>query len=150
MLAASEKLASLGANVVLTREDDSYVALTDRMNYVEQLSPDIMISVHQNSMDYSVDITKVRGLMALYWEYAGKSLSETMASTLSRALGRSDRGAATQRLAMVRCERYPSTLIEVGFMTSVEEYERICSPDGIETAAQAIADGVLEYYAKQK
>lgn len=150
VLAASEKLASLGANVVLTREDDSYVALTDRMNYVEQLSPDIMISVHQNSMDYSVDITKVRGLMALYWEYAGKSLSETMASTLSRALGRSDRGAATQRLAMVRCERYPSTLIEVGFMTSVEEYERICSPDGIETAAQAIADGVLEYYAKQK
>ena len=149
VLAARDKLSKLGAEVVLTREDDSYVALTERMKFVEELSPDLMISVHQNSMDYNVDITKVRGLMALYWEYAGKLLSETMADSMSLALGRLNRGASTQRLAMVRCERYPSTLIEVGFMTNVEELERTSSPDGIETAAQAIADGVIEYYRRQ-
>jgi len=87
--------------------------------------------------------------MALYWEYAGKSLSESMSESLSHALGRINRGASTQRLAMVRCERYPSTLIEVGFMTSVEEYEKTSSAQGIEKTAQAIVDGVLDYYKKQ-
>ena len=149
VLSAKEKLEALGASVILTREDDSYVALTDRMEFVEELSPDLMISVHQNSMEYNVDVTKVRGLMALYWEYAGRSLSEVMAETVSASLGRLDRGAAQQKLAMVRCERYPSTLIEVGFMTNVEEYEKTSSPEGIDKAAQAIADGVIKYYKEQ-
>lgn len=149
VLSARDKLEALGAKVVLTREDDSYVALTDRMKFAEELSPDILISVHQNSMEYNVDVTKIRGVMSLYWEYAGKSLSETMSKSLSNALGRLDRGASTQRLAMVRCERYPATLIEVGFMTNVEEYEKITSPEGIETCAKAITDGVLEYYINQ-
>ena len=144
-----EKLEALGASVVLTRADDSYIALADRMGYVEDLAPDLMISIHQNSMDYSVDITKIRGLVALYWEYAGRSLSNIMSEKLSLALGRLNRGADTQKLAMVRCERYPSTLIEVGFMTNVEEYERISSPQGTEKASQAIADAVIEYYKRQ-
>ena len=146
---AKDKLEALGASVVLTREDDDYVALADRMNYVEELSPDMMISIHQNSMDYSVDITKIRGLVALYWEHAGRSLSKIMSEKLALALGRLDRGADRQRLAMVRCERYPSTLIEVGFITNVEEYEKISSPQGIEKASQAIADAVIEYYKRQ-
>ncbi len=150
VLDAREKLESLGATVVLTREDDSYVALTDRVNYVENLSPDIMISVHQNSMDYNVDVTKIRGLMALYWEYAGRSLSIAMADSMSVALGRLNRGASTQKLAMVRCERYPSVLVEVGFMTNVEELEKTSSAEGIEKCAKAIADGVIKYYRNQE
>ncbi len=149
ILLLRNKLEKLGAKVILTREDDSYLALADRMNQAEELSPDILISVHQNSMEYNVDITRVRGIMALYWEYAGRSLSDSMAGSISRSLGRLNRGASTQRLAMVRCERYPSTLIEVGFMTSVEEYEKTSSAQGIEKTAQAIVDGVLEYYRKQ-
>jgi len=149
ILLLRDKLEKLGAKVILTREDDSYVALADRMNHAESISPDILISVHQNSMEYNVDTTRVRGVMALYWEYAGKSLSESMSESLSHALGRINRGASTQRLAMVRCERYPSTLIEVGFMTSVEEYEKTSSAQGIEKTAQAIVDGVLDYYKKQ-
>ena len=142
---AKDKLEKLGANVVLTRTDDSYVALADRMNFVEELSPDLLISVHQNSMEYNVDVTKIRGIMSLYWEYAGKRLSNIMSDTIGGAIGRYNRGSDKQRLAMVRCERYPSTLIEIGFMTNVEEYEKTRSDEGIDTIAQAICDGVIEY-----
>ncbi len=150
VLDAKQKLEELGANVILTRSEDTYVALTDRMGIVEGLSPDLCVSVHQNSMEYNVDITKVHGSLVLYWEYAGRSLARTLANSVSSALGRQNRGASTQKLAMVRCERYPSALVEVGFMTSVEELEHIASPDGIIRAADAIVDGILNYYAMQE
>lgn len=149
VLSAREKLEALGAKVILTRDSDEYYALVDRMNFAEDTAPDMLVSVHQNSMDYSVDVTKVRGLMALYWEYAGKSLAETLSESVSKSLTRLNRGASTQRLAMVRCERYPSTLIEVGFMTNVEEFEKTSSSEGIEATAEAIVNGILEYYKRQ-
>ena len=145
-----QRLETLGANVILTRGDDTYVALADRMNSVEAISPDLCVSVHQNSMEYNIDITKVHGTLALYWEYAGRSLAKTMANAVSNGLGRQNRGASTQKLAMVRCERYPSVLIEVGFMTNVEELERVASPDGIKCAADAIVNGILDFYATQE
>ncbi len=148
-LATEKMLEELGATVILTRSDDEYYLLADRMNFAEENAPDMLISIHQNSMDYTVDVTKIRGLMALYWEYSGKSLAQTLAESMSSALYRYNRGASTQRLAMVRCERYPSTLIEVGFMTNVEEYERICSKEGVDAAARSICDGIIKYYERQ-
>lgn len=148
-IAAEKALAALGAQVVMTRTEDEYLALTERMNDVETLTPDLSISVHQNSMEYNVDVSKVRGLVALYWEYAGYPLAESMAESLSASLGRYNRGAAQQRLAMVRCERYPSVLIELGFMTSAEELESVTAAGGFERAGAAIADAVLDYYRAQ-
>ena len=150
VLEAKQMLEKLGANVILTRSDDSYVALVDRMNGVEAIAPDLCVSVHQNSMEYNVDITKVHGTVALYWEYAGRSLSKIMANSVSTWLGRDNREASTQKLAMVRCERYPSTLVEVGFITNVEELERVASPDGIKRAAEGIVNGILDYFAMQE
>ena len=49
---------------------------------------------------------------------------------------------------MCRNPRFPSALIEVGFMTSVEEYEYLLSERGLEAAAQGVADGVLEYFRR--
>ena len=46
---------------------------------------------------------------------------------------------------MCRNAGFPAALIEVGFMTSVEEYEYMTSARGIEKGAQGIADGVLAY-----
>ncbi len=150
VLEAKQMLEELGASVILTRSDDTYVALTDRIGIVEGLSPDLCVSVHQNSMEYNVDVTKVHGTLALYWEYAGRSLAKAMAESVSMGLGRQNRGASTQKLAMVRCERYPSTLVEVGFITNVEELEHIASPDGITRAARSVVDGILDYYAMQE
>ena len=39
----------------------------------------------------------------------------------------------------------PAALAEVGFMTNAEEEAKLLTPSYQQTAAQAIADGVLEY-----
>lgn len=50
---------------------------------------------------------------------------------------------------MVRNPKFPSTLVEVCFITNVEEYERMMQPGEIGRIADYLAEGVLNYYAAQ-
>ena len=149
VLAAAEKLKALGADVVLSRADDTTVSLYERMDLLEALEPDLCVSIHQNSMGYSSDITRIRGTLALWCMDGGMLLSDTVGRAVAESLGRSYRGNAYQALAVCRNPKFPAALIEVGFITSVEEYEQIASSDGISSAADGVVNGILEYYKKQ-
>ena len=148
-LAAAEELRRLGANVILTRDADVTVDINARVILLDELEPDLSISIHQNSMPYSTDITRVRGLVGLYYADAGRLLTECVSASTAAALNRYERDPAEQRLALCRNARFPSTLIEVGFITCVEEYEKMQNADVIAATGEAIAQGVLDYYAAQ-
>lgn len=149
VLSAAEKLRTLGADVTLSRADDTAVALAERMDLLEQLEPDLCVSIHQNSMNYNVDITRVRGTLALWCMDGGLLLSDTVGRAMAESLGRNYRGNAYQALALCRNPKFPAALIETGFITSVEEYEQISSVGGIESAAEGVVKGILDYYKKQ-
>lgn len=148
-LAAAERLIALGANVVLTRAEDATLELSERTAMLEELEPDLCLSIHQNSMDYSVDITRVRGTLALYCMDGGRLLAECVGKAVAEETGRLYRGADYQMLAMCRNPKFPAALIEVGFMTSVEEYEQMTNGSGIEKAADGVVSGVLRYFEEQ-
>ncbi len=148
-LKASELLTELGADITLTRSDDTYSDLYQRMDFLEQLEPDLCISIHQNSMGHTTDITRVRGTLALWTMDSGVMLADSVGRAAADAFGRNFRGAQYQALAICRNPKFPSALIEVGFITSVEEYEATVSEAGILTAAQGITDGVLNYFRRQ-
>ncbi len=148
-LEAAAALRELGATVTLTRETDTTLAMDDRLAILDRLAPDLSISIHQNSMGYASDITRIRGLVALYYADAGKLLTECVSAAMSAELNRYERDPAEQRLAMCRNARFPSTLVEVGFITCVEEYEKMQSSAVIAATGRAVAEGVLEYYRAQ-
>ncbi len=147
-LSAAEKLESLGANVILTRTDDSSVELMDRVRILEELEPDLSVSIHQNSIDYAYDITKIRGTLGLWCMDSGVLLSRCIAEEAASSLGRSF-SSRYQMLAMCRNPKFPQALIELGFITSVEEYEQLLTPRGIELASEGIVKGVLKFFEKQ-
>lgn len=148
-LRLEELLTGLGAKVQLTRSDDSTVSIDQRLEILNEWEPDLEVSVHQNSLALSANITHVRGLLTLYFADSGRLLSRTVADCAADALNRYNRGANAQRLALVRNPKFPSTLVEVSFMTCAEEYELMCSDEGVERAAKGIAEGILEFYREQ-
>ena len=131
------------------RDSDTTLDLSYRMDYLEQNEPDLCISIHQNSMNYNVDITKVRGTLALWCMDSGRLLSDTVGRSVARELGRTYLGSSYQMLAMCRNPKFPAALIEVGFMTSVEEYEQMTSGLGSKKAAEGIVGGILDYFEAQ-
>jgi N-acetylmuramoyl-L-alanine amidase len=98
-------------------------------------------------MPYSADITSVRGIEAYYSSLGGKALASAVSDALASALGRETRGAMYKDLAVCRDPAVPSVLIEVGYMTSVEEYYRMLTEEGVNAAAEGIKNGILEYFA---
>ena len=143
-------LKELGAEVILLREDDSTVDIYTRMDEIDAIAPDLLLSIHQNSMPQNTDITHIRGVVGLYWTESGRSLADCVAEEIADALGRRKRETTKQRLAMLRNYKFPSALIEVGFVTSAEEFEALTAPGGYETAARAVCDGVLAWLETQQ
>lgn len=146
----AEKLSALGAQVIMTRDEDVFVTLDARMKMLNEICPDLSVSIHQNSMTFDNDITKIRGTIGLYFAKSGRLLTTHVSKTVSDALSRYEFTPRSQWLAMCRNPKFPSTLIEVGFMTSVEEYEAIMNEPVKDTSAQAIVDGIVNYYADQQ
>ena len=146
-LAAGKRLEELGATVLLTRSEDSTVPIYDRVDRLCEIMPDLAISIHQNSLGYSSDITRVRGTVGLWWADGGELLAECVSHCVARSLARREMTATRQKLALCRNPKFPSALIEVGFMTSVEEYEYMLN-GGVQDAADGIAQGVLLYFSE--
>ena len=152
VIKAEKHLKDLGANVILLRdrETPNDIPVTERIETLIDISPDLVISIHQNSMPYTADVTRIRGVVGLYWADSGYMLTDVMGDTIATALNKLDRSPTKQRLAMVRNPKFPATLVETCFITSVEEYERMMKPDAIETIAKAVTDGVINYYKAQE
>ncbi len=146
-----KRLEELGAEVIMTRTDDETYPLLGRCEEYAAMSPDLLISIHQNSMSFDTDITVIRGEVGLYFTDAGRPLADIVSDKLASALIRLKRQTQQQRLAIVRNPKFPSALFEVGFITSVEEFDMMMDDNkkNIDSAGMAIADGILEYYASQ-
>ncbi|MDF2521489.1 MAG: hypothetical protein K0R84_2117, partial [Clostridia bacterium] len=111
------ELESLGATVLMTRTTDVAVSLDERLTASRNVKPDLFISVHANSMNDNVDISKVDGFSAFYREEL--SIRGTWA---------------------------PSVLIESGFVPNPEEFEWLISSEEQLKLAKTISEAVVKYF----
>ena len=143
-------LRELGATVIETRPDDNTIDLYGRMDILTAECPDMAISVHHNSVAASSNALKARGFMALYSNNSGVSLAKTVSDVTCHILGRDQKPTAYQQLAVARNHMFPSTLVEMNFISNVEEYQWSINEGNDLLSAQALAEGILEYYRNQE
>ncbi len=150
ILALKTKLSALGANVVLSRSEDVFVTLEDRMALLTKTNPDFSVSVHHNSTAETKDANSVHGTLGLYWSQAGISLSHYVQQGALSATQYSDSGIQSQKLAVCRNHRFPQTLVEVGYMCSPAEFQFAMSEDYSDTVSEGIKEGILNWYRMQE
>ncbi len=141
-----KNLKALGANVIESRENDETVDLYARMDYFNEHNPDLIISIHHNSVAGSTNALKSKGFMALYSNNSGILLAETLSDTVCRELSRLQKPTAYQQLAVCRNHRFPSALLEMCFISNVEEFQWSIDEGNYKRSADAITEGILEYY----
>ena len=151
-LAARTRLQQLGATVTMTRDDDTFPTLGDRVTALNEQHPDLFISVHHNSIELNRDVNEVYGTEA-YWFY---DEGQRLAQLLVEQLTGSD-WADSPHPRQARIERYgyyyvtrsnicPAVLLEAGFMTNPAEYEFSTHPDTLRMEAGNIAAAVYQYF----
>lgn len=144
------KLEDLGYEVIMAREDDTYISKEDRVESANKAQADIYISIHQNASEtddvsgievwYDGTDTKrdSKRLAQLMWQQVMKSTGEDM---------RELRGDAD--FHVTGSSKMPSCLIESGFISNAEERLKLTTPEYQEQIAAGIVQGI-EYYFHPK
>jgi len=141
-----EKLMKKNIYVYMTRTKDETLSLEDRVNYSNEINPNIFVSIHTNSTVQEDSF----GLETHYFKDDSIDLAQTIHNNFAseknvRKWDTKDRGMIKSRFYVINHTEAPSVLIEIGFISNLEERARLLKKGRREDIADSIADGILEY-----
>jgi len=152
-LELAQILEEKGATVVLTRSDDRYVGLVERITIAEQTEADLLISLHHNALPDGVNPFGDFGTGTYYYRPQSRIMADFMQKELVKLLHFPDEGVYYNNLALVRPTAMPSVLIEAGYIMR-PDHEIIMLDEGYpERLAKAIYEGLcrfVKYMRKSK
>ena len=138
----SAKLKAAGANVVMTRESDTYISLRKRVAITQQSGADAFISLHY---DANPD-TSITGFTTYYTHNNQKSLASSINDGLDSTITLRNRGAQPANFLVLRENRQNAVLIELGFLSNPSE-ERVLTTEMFrEQATHGIYQGLLKHF----
>ncbi|WP_262675934.1 N-acetylmuramoyl-L-alanine amidase [Paenibacillus sp. J5C2022] len=135
-----EKLDNV--RVHMTRTDDTYIALLDRVAFAEEKKADMFISIHANSYTK----TSVSGTETYFERENSKGLAEIMHKHLLGATGFNDRGVRQAAYKVIKETTMPAVLLESGYLSNPEEAKKLFDKNKQKDIVQAIVKGVKEYW----
>ncbi|MBE8991978.1 N-acetylmuramoyl-L-alanine amidase [Nostoc sp. LEGE 12450] len=141
-----DDLVKRGATVVMTREDDKEVSLAERQAIISKEEPAIAISIHHNSLPDDGDAEKTKGFAAFWYQPQAHNLAIFLQTYVVKKLGKPSYGVFWDNLALTRPAAAPSVLLELGFMSNPDEFEQVVNPKEQKKMADAIAQGITEWF----
>ena len=163
-LRVEKLLGSYNFPTVLTRRDDTYVALSERAAMANKIDNALFLSIHFNhSRDNAATgvetfyaTEKVPPESAWTWvgffnkpdpvpSDRGENLAGYIQTSLVSRTDAANRGIKPRELYVVRHTRCPAVLVEGGFLNNPLDARLLGNADYLNRLAKAIADGVMTY-----
>jgi N-acetylmuramoyl-L-alanine amidase len=149
---------------VLTRREDVYVSLAERVLIANHFNRSIFVSIHcnDNKRDGATGVETYFADKKMLPEYAwtwvgffnppvapaadnGEALASYIQASLIMRMNSVNRGIKSRSLYVVRNIYNPAVLVEVGFLSNALEAQSLRNEDYREKIAASIAEGVLTY-----
>ena len=139
-------LKSKGYKVALTRSDDTYVSLQDRVTFSEKETPEIFVSIHVNS----AVAVEPKGIETHYYHDYSKELARIVQNHLIKNIDTKDRGLLKSKFYVINHTTVPAILVETGFISNEEERNELVTEARKQKTAKAIAEGIIEYIKSEQ
>ncbi len=139
-------LKKQGYGVLMTRSDDTYVSLQDRVAYSEAYAPDIFVSIHVNSSTNEAP----NGIETHYYHSESIPLAQSVHSSLASSIKANDRGTFKSKFYVINHTTAPAILIETGFISNTAERGQIVTTARKQATAKAIVEGINNYFKSTK
>lgn len=137
-------LTQKGYEVFMTRFDDSSVSLQERVEFSENLQPDIFVSIHVNSSNSSTP----KGLETHYYKDNSLTLAKTVHASMLNHVNASNRGLFKSKFYVINHTTAPAILVEIGFISNDTERAQLVTESRKQATAKAIAEGINDYFKK--
>jgi len=135
-------LRSTGATVLMTRDDDSYPTLRQRVALAEENRAHIFISIHVNAAPTR---NQLRGTETYYYTAQSLRLAKWVHQSMVECLRRKDNGVRQRKFYVIHHTSMPSVLTEAAYINCDEEEQLLGTPEFRQKAAEAIFNGVRNF-----
>ncbi|GIQ70180.1 hypothetical protein XYCOK13_30040 [Xylanibacillus composti] len=158
-LKLKQALINKGYTVAMTRDNDIYLTLQERVEHANREQADIFVSIHANAHPSST----VRGSMVLYYDRnypqanypaspemsaltpQSKALASYVLDEMVRSVGTQNRGLVPSAAYVVRSGKMPSILVETAFLSNPQDAALLASEWAKISFAEAIAEGIARF-----
>ncbi|WP_322905825.1 N-acetylmuramoyl-L-alanine amidase family protein [Paenibacillus campi] len=127
---------------VLTRSDDTYPTLPDRVKLANNLHADVFVSIHGNSTTSKVSPS---GTEIYYTRPQSLDFAKVIHDHVVQALGLPDRGIHAKSLHVTRETTMPAVLIEAGYLSNAGDEALMYTDEFQQKLAQAVVDAIKQY-----
>ncbi|GAB7386504.1 hypothetical protein BSNK01_03390 [Bacillaceae bacterium] len=139
----AEKLRKAGANVILTRMDDRYVSLAERVESAAEHDAHAFISIHHNSHENPA----LRGAITYFFtDGEDRTLAGLIQREIVRESDAPDLKARRGDYFVLRENPQLAVLVEVGFLTNREDERNLRSERFQDHVATGIFRGIERYF----
>jgi len=125
----------------LTRDDDTYPTLDERIELANFLGADLFVSVHANSHKSK----STNGTETYYKHGYSLPLAQIMHRHILQATGFKDNGVRTAEFKVIKYTTMPAVLLEIGYLSNSQDASRLFNATVQKRVAEAIAKGIKEY-----
>ncbi|MEH7312160.1 N-acetylmuramoyl-L-alanine amidase [Priestia megaterium] len=144
----ASRLANSGANVFMTRSNDTFISLSGRVNVSEAKHADAFISIHYNASTSS----SANGIASFYYSEAkdkelAKYIQESMAEN---APSMKDMGVRFGDYYVTRENNQRAVLLELGFLSNAHDEQIVSSNAYQQQISTGIYQGIARYFAANK
>ena len=141
-LLLKKELENLGATVILTRESDKTVSLENRAQLSNREKANAFISLHFDSGPNS----NASGTTGYYFTSTSENLAQTVNKYIARNLTLKSQGTKFQNFLVLRENKQPSILLELGYLNNPDDNKLIESTEYQENIAKSIVSALKEYF----
>lgn len=139
----ASKLKRAGFHTVMTRNGDYFVSLGQRCAMAKQYKNAVFVSIHFNSA-----ANKDAYGIETYWSRGRDSaaLASAIQKRVLSATGSIDRRVRNRGFYVLRNNRAPAVLCELGFLTNRYEAKKIGRSTYRQSLANAVAGAIIQKY----
>ncbi|MEK3881392.1 N-acetylmuramoyl-L-alanine amidase [Paenibacillus sp. PL2-23] len=127
--------------VHLTRADDTFLELTERIQFAENAKADLFISIHANAFDK----TTVNGSETYYYRDNSKAFADHLHKYMLEGMGLNNRGVKKAAYKVVKETTMPAVLLEAGYLSNASDAKVLFNAASQQKLAAKLAEGILTY-----
>ncbi|MEG7334833.1 N-acetylmuramoyl-L-alanine amidase [Bacillus sp. 0102A] len=140
------KLKASGALTVMSRSNDTFYSLQERVSKAASVQADLFISIHGNANESSSPNGSETYYDTTYQSTESKHLAGEIQPKLATYLGTRNRGVKQAGFYVIKYSKMPSVLVETAFITNASDASKLKKAIYKDKAAQAIYEGTVSYY----
>lgn len=134
-----------GAIVILTRNEDFYLTLQERVDLSHLYDADAFISVHYNTASSK----SANGIMTFYntkKNSKSASLANYVQTELIKTTKLKNQGSRSNSFYVIKNNKKPAILLELGFISNPSEEKKVSTISYQQNAANGVVNGLKKYF----